>query len=319
MNNNPLISVIVPCYKVELYLPKCVDSILRQTYQNIEVFLVDDGSPDNCGAICDKYAQEDNRVIVIHKTNGGLSDARNVAIDVAHGEYITFVDGDDYVADDYIETLHALVKKFNSKVGVALYTQFFEGQTPVENNDEIAELVMTPYDAVEKMFYQEIFDTSAWAKIYHKSLFDKRVRYPKGLLYEDLPTTYLLMLNSNAIALTNKHIYYYLLRSSSIEGAYNPKKIQSGLSVTKLMEEHFDLLKPIEKAYRCRKVSLFFHLVLPMPNNADGRDIMVDYIRKNRLRVLFDKRARKKTRVAVLLSYLGLNTLSYVYSLTKSR
>ena len=107
----PLISIIVPVYKVEPYLHKCVDSILSQTYTHLEIFLVDDGSPDNCGKICDDFARKDKRIKVIHKKNGGLSDARNVAIDVAKGEYITFVDSDDFVTSDYVETLYHLVEK----------------------------------------------------------------------------------------------------------------------------------------------------------------------------------------------------------------
>lgn len=108
----PLISIIIPIYNVEKYLRRCVDSILCQSYHNLEIWLVDDGSPDGCPAICDEYAGKDKRVKVIHKKNGGLSDARNVAIDVATGEYICFVDSDDYVASTYVETLYALIDKY---------------------------------------------------------------------------------------------------------------------------------------------------------------------------------------------------------------
>ena len=101
----PLISIIVPVYKVEKYLKRCVDSILTQTYQNMEVILVDDGSPDNCGAICDRYKETDNRVVVIHKKNGGLSDARNAGLDIATGEYIMFIDSDDFVEIDMMESM----------------------------------------------------------------------------------------------------------------------------------------------------------------------------------------------------------------------
>ena len=104
----PLISVIVPCYNVEEYLPKCIESILNQTYRNLEILLVDDGSPDNCGRICDEYAAKDSRIRIIHKKNGGLSDARNAALDVMTGEYVTFIDSDDYVSDDYVEYLYKL-------------------------------------------------------------------------------------------------------------------------------------------------------------------------------------------------------------------
>ena len=106
------VSVIVPIYKVEPYLRRAVDSILHQTYHNLEIILVDDGSPDQCGKICDDYAKEDNRISVIHKENGGLSDARNAGLDAAGGEYIVFVDSDDFIAEDYIETLMQCLKKY---------------------------------------------------------------------------------------------------------------------------------------------------------------------------------------------------------------
>lgn len=319
MIERPLVSVIVPCYKVEQYLSKCVDSILCQTYSNLEVWLIDDGSPDNCGKICDEYALKDNRVKVVHKPNGGLSDARNVAIDKATGEWITFVDSDDYVAEDYVETLYRLSKQFECEVSVACFSTFYEGQKPKMSDQVCVEEQMSPMAAVEQMFYQKKFDTSAWAKLYHRKLFEKGIRYPKGLLYEDLPTTYLLMLESKGVAFTNKVIYYYLLRSSSIEGAYSPKKIKSGLAVTALMDSHCDILKPLAKAYRCRKLSLFYHLLIPTPKGAEGWDVMIDYIKQNRRKVLLDCRARKKARMAAFLSYFGFNIVKLVFSFVNKR
>ena len=106
MNNQPLISIIVPCYNVEQYLPKCIESILAQTYRNLEILLVDDGSPDRCGEICDEYAKKDSRIKVILKPNGGLSDARNAALDVMQGEWVTCVDSDDFIIPDYVSTLY---------------------------------------------------------------------------------------------------------------------------------------------------------------------------------------------------------------------
>ena len=101
----PLISVILPIYNVAQFLPRCIESVCSQTYDNLEIILVDDGSPDDCGDICDKYAEKDNRIVVVHKQNGGLSDARNKGAEIANGEYITFIDSDDYVTDTYVEYL----------------------------------------------------------------------------------------------------------------------------------------------------------------------------------------------------------------------
>ena len=114
--NNELVSVIVPVYKVEPYLDRCVASILAQTYPNLEVILVDDGSPDNCPALCDAWAQRDARIRVIHKKNGGQSDARNVGLDAASGAYISFVDSDDYIAENFIETLYDLLHEYHTDI-----------------------------------------------------------------------------------------------------------------------------------------------------------------------------------------------------------
>ena len=115
MEKEDLISIVIPVYKVEKYLEKCVESVINQTYKNLEILLVNDGSPDNCPKICDEYAQKDNRIKVIHKENGGLSDARNAGIDVATGKYITFIDSDDYISNDYVEYMYNLLKQNNTK------------------------------------------------------------------------------------------------------------------------------------------------------------------------------------------------------------
>ena len=114
--NNPKVSIIVPCYKVEKYLSNCIESVLHQTYDNWELILVDDGSPDRSGEICDNYAKKDNRIKVIHKTNGGVAVARNIAIDLAEGEYISFLDGDDFLHTDYIRELIRLTLKYQTEI-----------------------------------------------------------------------------------------------------------------------------------------------------------------------------------------------------------
>ena len=184
-NKKPLISVIIPCYNVEKYLYRCVDSIIGQTYKNLEIILVDDGSPDNCGKICDEYAAKDGRIKVIHKENGGLSDARNVAIDVAKGEWLTFVDSDDYLTKDYVDTLYNLCIKYKTKVTVADWCIFAEGTYPFMSKRKNKEILFSQNGALEDMFNQVHFDVSACTKLYHHSLFEG-VRFPKGMLFEDL-------------------------------------------------------------------------------------------------------------------------------------
>lgn len=168
----PLISIIVPVYKVEKYLKRCVDSILTQTYQNMEIILVDDGSPDNCGAICDRYKKTDNRVVVIHKRNGGLSDARNTAIPLAKGEYISFIDSDDWISSYYVEHLYEAVAKCDADIGISWFENIFEGKAlqskpeePLSNYE-----CLTAEECLKKLLYQNGVEVCAWGKLYKTAL-----------------------------------------------------------------------------------------------------------------------------------------------------
>lgn len=322
MDNRPLISIIVPCYGVELYLPKCIESIIHQTYTNLEILLVDDGSLDKSGEICDAYARSDCRINVIHKPNGGLADARNVALDVAKGEWIICIDSDDFVSLDYVETLFHLVEKNQCKIGVAQHKEFYDGTGPETSTPPYEEYVFDKKEGLQKMFYQELFDTAAWCKIYHRSLFDFGVRYPLGLIYEDLPTTYLLFLKTDKVAYCNRIIYYYLLRNNSLEGQpFNVKKLDSAVEILKMIQSHAEELQSVEKAVRCRLISFCFHILLEMPTDyADNRkQILLNYVKVNRWKVLMDKRARFKARLGIAVSLLGMNVARKILNRIKIR
>ena len=316
---SPLITVIVPCYRVERYLPRCVDSILRQTYKNLEVILVDDGSPDRSGVICDAYATKDSRIVVIHKTNGGLSDARNVGIDQANGEWITFIDSDDYVSDDYVAVLFHLAAEYGCECSVCPFSPFKEGEEPVVENATKHQECMLPQKAVEQMFYQEKFDNNAHSKLFHRSLFESGIRFPKGMIFEDLAITYKLLLMSKGVAYTDVRLYNYLLRDDSIEGRYDPKKIEDGLAVLKSMDENIGMFQGIEKAYQSRKFSFLLHLLLTMPKGAAHYDEMVSDVKRLRKTVLFDFHGRKKARMAAIVSFLGMDILKSVFSFVNKR
>ena len=293
---------------------------MAQTYTNLEIFLVNDGSYDCCGNIFILHQPPELWIKVIHKKNGGLSDARNVAIDVATGEFITFIDSDDYVTDDYIMTLYSLIEKYECKVSIALYNTFVEGSKPKVVNRVYREDCQTNIKAIEEMFYQEKYDTASWAKLYHSSLFATGIRYPKGIVYEDLATTYLLIFQSDKVAFCNRRIYNYLLRRDSIEGSsFSSKKMDSALKVCELMESHLDILGKVMQAYQCRMMSFFFHLLLKMPDGYEHRNMLYKRIKAIRWSVLCNSRARKKARVASLLSYFGLGVVKGVFHLIDRR
>lgn len=294
---------------------------MAQIYHNLEIILVDDGSPDKCGKICDEYAAKDSRIRVIHKKNGGLSDARNVAIDVAKGEYLTFMDSDDTISEDHIEELYRLVEKYDCKLSICQWQTFREGNELVIKQKLAKEICyQTPREAVTSMYYQEEFDNAACVKLYHKSLFDE-IRFPKGLLFEDDYTVYRLLFKSDKVAYSNKITYYYLLRSDSIEGAlFSKKKMDSALEVLRSLEkEHWDLISQVLPAYRSRYLSFCMHLLLKAPNNYDNIDILWNKIKEFRVPVILDKKARPKARVAALLSYMGVSFLKFAFKLVDQR
>ncbi len=213
---NKKISVIVPIYNVEAYLRKCVDSILAQTYKDLEVILVDDGSPDNCGAICDEYAKHDARVRVIHKVNGGLSDARNAGLDIVTGEYVAFVDSDDWIEPYMYEKLLDNLIHFNADMSVGGVSDDIEeeqGYRSVKVSDyggsSFAE------DNTEAMKRYFCGSWAAWDKLYKLALFDG-IRYPVGEINEDEAIVLQLLERCRKVCYTDTVCYHYVRRRSSI-------------------------------------------------------------------------------------------------------
>lgn len=217
----PRLSVIVPVYKVEKYIHKCVDSILNQTFTDFELILVDDGSPDNCGKICDNYAKQDNRIRVIHKENGGLSDARNFGIDSAKGEIIGFVDSDDDIDLDMYKSMIGYLDDNNLDVVCA--------DTYVIRNNKRK---FSPRYSENKVFTKKegttailngSLDNAAWNKIYKRCVIGD-VRYPKGRVYEDVATTYKFLFAAKRIGYVPKPFYnYYKRKGSIVASSFNSK------------------------------------------------------------------------------------------------
>ena len=209
-----LISLIIPVYKVEKYLEKCIQSVINQTYENLQIILVDDGSPDNCGKICDEYAQKDHRIEVIHKSNGGLSDARNKGLEIAKGEYIGFIDSDDYIESDMYEVLYNLLKQYNADVSICNFYTVSQGKIAIKN----AENGIKEYNRIEilkEVLLDNNIQSYAWNKLYKKELFDE-IKYPVGKKYEDIGTTFYLLEKCNKVVVTGKPEYYYINRQDSI-------------------------------------------------------------------------------------------------------
>ena len=211
----PQISVIVPVYKVEKYLRECVDSILAQTYRDFELILVDDGSPDNCGAICDEYAAKDSRIRVIHQENQGLSGARNSGIDIARGEFITFVDSDDLVDCRYLEILMN-AGSGGADVTVCRYREFADGQLPSPWQGGWNQMSFGRTDALVKLYDGSPWiPVNAWGKLFRRELIGDQ-RFPLGRLHEDQAFTPYLLYRARGIVSCDAALYHYRVNPASI-------------------------------------------------------------------------------------------------------
>lgn len=210
LKNKPLISIIVPVYKVENFIHTCIESVLNQTYSNWELILVNDGSPDNCPQICDDYAAKDQRIKVIHKENGGLSSARNVGLDNMTGEYVTFLDSDDFFHPEYLESLLDLSIQHSADIVQCDFIRGVEKAFPIINTKEEIKIVDN-YDIFLKGYAKII----VWGKLYKAYLFDN-IRMPLGKINEDDFTTWKCYFNSTQIVVTNISLYYYTDNNKSI-------------------------------------------------------------------------------------------------------
>jgi len=219
------ISIIVPIYKVGVYLPRCIDSILNQSYKNLEIILVDDGSPDSSGQICDEYAQRDKRIIVIHKSNGGVSDARNAGLNICTGDCIGFIDGDDYIHPDMFGHLLARIEKCDADIAQCKYTRV-SGDLNVEYIETFTEKTINSSEAIRFLFSSSVVEyVVLWNKLYRRQLFDS-VRFPKSKIHEDDFTTYKLFYGAKKIVVTDKVYYYYCQTPNSIiRSGFNKNKI----------------------------------------------------------------------------------------------
>lgn len=236
-----LISVIVPVYKVEKYLKRCVDSILAQTYPCLEVILVDDGSPDGCPAICDEYAREDRRVRVIHKENGGLSDARNAGIDIAKGQFLGFVDSDDYVHPRFYELLLQALKEEGADIAGCDVKKIYEtGTVEEEEKEAVRSEIYSGREATANLYDAQLYLKSVviWNKLYKKELF-KDVRFPKGKLHEDEFTSYRLLYQSKSVVYIDRAYYFYFQREDGIMGQKQKKISPVALEAYEQMETFF--------------------------------------------------------------------------------
>lgn len=226
------VSIIVPIYKVEKYLNRCVESLVNQTYNNLEIILIDDGSPDECPKICDDWARKDSRIKVIHKENGGLSNARNAGMKIITGDYVCFVDSDDVVSIDMYKILIELLEKNDADMSICQYDKFSEDKEPVYTTNS-KQYIFNNNDALKELFCGKKVANAVWNKLYKRELFDD-IEFPEDInCGEDMYIIHRLIVKANIVAITDAKLYGYRVnREGSIMNTYSITTIDSLIKVS---------------------------------------------------------------------------------------
>lgn len=316
----PLISVIVPVYGVEKYINKCVDSILSQTYNNLEILLIDDGTLDRSGIICDEYARKDTRIKVFHKENGGLSDARNYGIQHANGDYMTFVDSDDYIDNDYVEFLYNLLASGNYKLSICSIHVLYTSNNRICNKGNGNTVTLSGKKCIEMMCYHKEVDTAAYAKLYHRDLF-KNVRFPKGKIFEDIGTSYLLFEQCSNIICSFVPKYWYVIREGSIVTSdFNEKKLDL-LEMTDKMAAHVCLKYPdLSRAVLRRQGYARLSTLNQMLNLKDEKyDLvkqqLIEFLKSNAIAICADYKTPIRDKIAYLCLLIGFPVYRFCWNI----
>lgn len=305
-----LISVIIPVYKVEECLDRCVESVLKQTYSNLEIILVDDGSPDKCGEMCERYKEEDKRIKVIHKSNGGLSDARNVGIENATGKYLSFIDSDDVVTKDYIEYMYHMIVKTNSNLAIS-GVQIIWKDTEMKETSNTKMQVLNPKETFENLLFAQGIDVCACAKLYKTYLFEE-IRFPRGKVYEDTAIMYQLIEKAQKIVYGDKSNYYYIARTGSIS-----KQLGFNKNEQDYIEHTNEMLQYIQNKYPeletavhrfdiYAKFRILRMLIFTKPRNKQMEKEYVAGIKKYQKEVFKCKKTPKRDKIAIVLLNFGL-------------
>ena len=262
----PLISVIVPVYKVEKYLGRCVESLLSQTYENTEIILVDDGSPDNCPALCDAYADKYEKIRVIHQENKGLSGARNTGIDHAKGEYLAFVDSDDKWSPYFLESLYKALKEHDADISQCRWEYMHGDEIKEAYNPDAKCECFTGREMLSNLYIQTgAYYVVAWNKLYKKELFEE-IRYPEGRIHEDEATTYKLFDKAEKCVFVDNALYGYFVGSggtSITRNGFNLKKLDWRTANKErvqyfLDKDYKELVVPAIKACNDGSIDLYF-------------------------------------------------------------
>lgn len=305
---NPLITVIVPVYKTEKYLPRCIDSIVNQTYKNLEIILVDDGSPDNSGNLCDEIAKTDSRIKVIHKQNGGLSSARNAGLDIMTGDYVAFVDSDDFIELNMYELLLELLLSTNSQIAESgIVCDYPNGEHRYFNPDFSADsksIAFSTTEALKELMIAKKVTNSACDKLFEKTIFED-LRFTEGIILEDFDLMPRCIEKASSVCYTPLPLYHYIMTEQSImRGEFRENRFTE----TDISRRHIDYYKynhPEIWEYALAK-HIMLCLVLIYASSNDDR------FKEKRNQLINDV---KKSKLSEVFKFLDRNTkIKYIFA-----
>ena len=309
MENNDLISVIVPVYNVKDYLERCLNSIINQTYKNIEIILIDDGSTDGSSVICDNYKEIDNRIKVFHKKNGGLSSARNEGIKRSIGEYITFVDSDDSIDESYVDYLYRLIKKYDVRMSITPYN-VVHNKNKKNIGNGYKECLMDTCESLDRLLCSEGFDVSSCAKLYSKKLFED-IQFPVGKLYEDNGTTYKLVMKCEKIAYDSCANYNYYIHDDSITTTdFNEKKLDLIEMVNAMCDDILAKYPILEESVQKKRIeaylSIYRQIVFVKSNKySKEKEKIKEYLQSNKSNIFKNSKLSFRDKVALRSLQIG--------------
>ncbi len=310
MIREPLISVIVPAYNAEAFLDQCLESIVAQSYPHLEILVVDDGSTDATAQMCDRWADRDKRISIIHQANGGHSAARNAALDAMTGELVTMVDSDDVLHPEFAAILLDIMRQTDADIAVGGYTPFYH-ETPHFPTHTTPEPLRhyNQHEALLAVLYQQGLTHSPWGRLFKASLF-KSVRFPLGIIYEDLAIIYPLLRQCSLVVSTSSTLYGYRQHHNNSMRVFSPRRT-AVLDVC----EHLERLMAAEapqylSAARSRLLSAYFNILLlsHQDKTSDYRllqDRCWEGIKRLRISCLLDPMVRPKNKLGIIASFLG--------------
>ena len=317
MNNNPLISIIIPVYNTKKYLRDCIESVFSQTYRNLEIILIDDGSTDGSGQLVDDYAKSDRRVKVIHQKNQGLSGARNTGLKHVTGKYVTFIDSDDRIEPDMIKGLLDALKESGANIAMCSFKEKYpNGRTKSFNNHHHRQ-VFAPASALTNMLQEKGFMVSTTMKLYPSEFF-KDIEFPTGKLHEDVGTTYKLIMKADKIVFIPNEYYIYVHHSNSIiNQSFDDRKLDL-IELTDQMCDDIDSKYPkLKNITNERRMRARFSILRQIPIKHPKTKELLKYIKTHQDFITKNPKSTKTDRIALKLALTNLKLFQFAYKLFK--